>query len=229
MNLTMEITMINYPTLKFPPVNLLVLMSASAFLTACGSNPLSNTEEDVAIQKAYYSAVEAVAKKPSTDTLVVKCPLDSNCVFDSITYNSPLKQDQQVQRVLTSSEVSGKVAEKIIKPITDVMSMGLGVAGAVFVSKTIAENSGSNNTNSRVYTSGDGNTSSASLTPTSDNSVDSSVDNSIANNDNNSQVDNSATATPTVVNAPAPVIVDTKVVDPVVVNPEIVNPVIIRQ
>lgn len=191
----------------------------------CSMTPLSNTEEDVQIQTAYYQAalLLANAKQKQEPTLVIECP-DNKCNFDRITYNSPLRKDNSIrlERAKTSAENVKEIIGDVINPIASVFKIGLGAAGVVFLNKNTAENAGSGNTHSRISTVGDSNTNTSDTIPNQTTSTQSD-NNSIMHNDDNS--DNSAVSDPTIVEQEVVEIVkpeivnDVQVVDPIIINP----------
>jgi len=105
-------------------------------------------------------------------------------------------------------------------------TLGIAYAG-MQVARDVTKNMGGRNTNvtNNTITNGNGNTNTNAQNPTK------TVTDGVINDNQNNAVDNSGTATPTIVNQPSPTVVEQPtpiIVNPEVVNPEVVNPVVVN-
>lgn len=175
---------------------IILTLIVAGLLVGCTTN-----QHDENIQKAYYEAVKKKAEvvKP---TLRITC--ESGC-----TAELTLPDESVVQRAKTNTEVSGDVTKAAIGPVTGVVSGAVDAVAVGYIAKTIAENAGSNNVNTRSTTSvvGDSNSTSATTSMATNDSVDNSDNSNIDRHDtvdnrvdDNSVVDShDQTATPTIV------------------------------
>jgi len=202
--------------------NITVGIASTLLITGCGG--FSNTAEDVQIQTAYYEAKKAELSQGKKSTFEIEMG-DNGCPGCKIRYNDPRDNVSTLDRAKTSAEVSARMAEALMSPLTTLIQFG-GVYGIV---KAAVSNAGTGNTTTTTTIAGQGNTSTA--TPTATNST--SNNNGTFSDSHASSVDShDATATPTVVDTTVvevrPEVVNTQVVNPQVVNPQIVEPTIIN-
>ena len=226
-----------------------LLLILPMFLIGCAST----NKYDAEIQKEYYRASVSIAKyQPEPEpTCKISCP-EKGCQFDELTCNGNTQQTPiALQRSKTTGESNAEIAKTAIKPLTDMgTAIGLGVTAAKAI-KTVAENGGQDNTNTRNTNviNGDNNTNGQDTTlsqskSSSDGNSSHSEDNDYtANQDNdvtNPDVSNDKSTTDrndtvnnddnsvvnnddnSVDNTSTPTIVTQP--EPVIVNPVIVQP-----
>jgi len=167
---------------------------------------------------------QALAVQYSPETLVIDCSNDKGCGGVIIKYT-----DARDRQRVTGVDING--TNDVLMSTTPSIIRGItwlgGIWGATEIIGDITSNSGVGNTT--IDNRADNGSNSNVDFAKSNTSADISSVSDKSNHDN--PIDNSATATPTIVKQPEPIIVEqdkVKVVNPVVVDPVVVNPVIVQ-
>ena len=179
-----------------------ILLLLPLLLIGCASQQEISTLSAASMEVARQQAIAAQAR-PST--LTIDCS-QGGCGNAIVKYTDP----RDIQQV-TGLNITGTndVLKAGVQPLADVLTIGVIGVTAGRVIKSIAENGGTGNSNTRNTTivNGDSNT----TTPTSSN-----TDNTGVNNSTSDRHD--AVSTPTVVTQPVPTVVRPEVVQPTVIE-----------
>ena len=186
---------------------------------------LVNCASEQELQLAYMAQVEVVQAQTAIqdkDTITVDCS-KGGCGGAVIHYLDPRDRNRISVPIVKGTN---NVIIETLPSVTNMFTWAVGAFAVTEIIDDITHNAGSNNRSTTTNVAGQNNTVDNSF------SADVSGDSSTDSSNHNNPVDNSAVSTPTVVEQPAPVIVDPLIVEQEtiqVVDPVIVDPVIVEQ
>ena len=160
------------------------------------------------LSQAYKAQREVVQAQAKATKPLFELSCDTGC--EGLNFKYTPHTDYVVPKVTNTNDVINSVV-----PYAASLTSTLGIAYAgMQVARDVTKNMGGRNTNvtNNTITNGNGNTNTNTQNPTK------TVTDGVINDNQNHAVDNSSTATPTIVNQPSPIIVNPEVVNPVVVN-----------
>jgi len=200
--------------MKFPPVNLYVVMSAGAFMQLQGCASVEELRYAYESQAAIVAAQTQAHQEP---LFSLKCGSEKDaCKGLAFEYN-PAKPPVTVPKVTNTNDTILGVADPIVTGVGYIV----GGVTAIRLADKIMDNVGNGNVHTTSVTSVVGDNNGTSSNPTvSKQSHDGITDShDVSNTDNSTSDSHDATSTPTVVTQPTPVIVKPEIVKPEVVLP----------